>query len=301
MKPQSQRGRFCTIALGTSLIMLMGCATVQMEKVETDKPSYVYPVTGFPLPLGEPSSGEREGVLLRFRPRYDRPLTYNEVAVIFTPDSPTAQHGKRGCQSTMASQRELKFVSPATNASTAYPYVSTVRYGKERGGLTVEQESLIDELGRVTSRTSYPNGLKIEVSRNDPAFPEKRVCIGDTWDQQIETRSTASFVSSVTMQATKWRLSGFAVVRNHRCAVLEGVSSSATDDEKTKVVSRGKSRIVLYFDYQSGVDVEKVIFTSSFSALAVPEHRYGVLPSQEIPEHVFRMEHEGQFVSSLVE
>jgi hypothetical protein len=88
------------------------------------------------------------------------------------------------------------------------------------------------------------------------------------WDasQENETQMTIAGKDSTHRLAnkTKWRLSGFATVRGHRCAVLEGIAQ--TEGKLTGNVeneTRAKNRTVVYFDYRSGISVERIAYTLS--------------------------------------
>jgi hypothetical protein len=58
----------------TGAALLAGCSTPRIEYVKTA--TYEYSTSGFPIPLEQPLPAEQGELLLRYRPHFDKVLTY---------------------------------------------------------------------------------------------------------------------------------------------------------------------------------------------------------------------------------
>jgi hypothetical protein len=142
---------------------------------------------------------------------------------------------------------------------------------------------------RVNEEKVKGGTMVYESFQHSPALPEKPVKIGDFWEQQSESRSRLEYekrdlpeFSMHNLDTTKWRLSGVATVRGHRCVVIEGIREGrrihmgalpkSLGGKPYDSETRTKARIVKYFDHSMGFAVETVTFSFAASQGAAYSH-----------------------------
>jgi len=110
----------------------------------------------------------------------------------------------------------------------------------------------LDPRGRIVQITSTATATN-QTSRaveDTGMFPETPVKTGDTWNQRITNKAT----TQNSGETRKWKLTGFATVRSHRCAVLEYDFQMSHRWESTTATSSTErtGKTVVYFDYHLG-------------------------------------------------
>jgi hypothetical protein len=236
-----------------------------IEYVKT--PTYQYPISGFPIPLEEPTPTERDGLLLRYKPVYGKVLTYEGHQINHGTESGKTDKWR----SDYPTKHQLRFASGSENDLFQVESIFTCTFWSGSSWQTTsvsKDRYTMDVRGRIpphsNERKVQVQGVRIiDEYSNGPDLPEEPVRIGDFWDQQSEQNTTQLFARKFarkddythTRATVKWRLSGFASVRGHRCAVLEAIAEATGT----------KERIVKYFDYSLGLEVETVTFCYSSS------------------------------------
>lgn len=240
--------------------VFVGCANpsdVTFEKTTTH--AFPYATAGFPHPLEEATPAEKEGILLRFKP-VDAVLHYDSLAIGFS-----------GSRRLTITTKQEHYIAKCGDEQRLIYDEKTI-YEKQRTATVFHQ--VIDTCGRAFSMDFYgvnntgpTTTNSMTIIKYDPRFPADPVKAGSLWEQSTQMLFQPKNVPTASQTTTtgKCRLSGFATVRGHRCAVLERLGTADTQNALAV-----RTRVVDYFDYTMGATVER--FT------------YGVTSSQHVDE-----------------
>jgi hypothetical protein len=253
------------ISLLVLLCSLMSCA---MPNIYQAKVSFPVPFGGFSYPPQPPSPEEEGGIVLRYKPYFNETLNYSDQTIHFMRIS-----GDQGQKMVLNHDDSITF-SPAEEKDC---FIKKTIFKCEELSSTASSTYLISSRGNtlkcISEDTSSMVKIKTDSITEDALFPADIVRIGDIWTQnsRIIGSGSALFVEfkSDYIVKIRWRLSGFATVRNRRCAILEGISECANAGTKN-IKIHSKARHVKYFDYKMGVDVESIESSTSVSTIGKP-------------------------------
>jgi hypothetical protein len=254
---------------------------------DSDSPqasSFPRAITGFDYPLEEPLDEETNGILLRLKP-VDHTLIYEDKMVMNMPALRDSRSTLKATQQTTTSRSSRRVTSGSQEGTLIVETTSVhvlddavfkqLQKISKRTGTTPEKTNttrqviVIGTRGQMSSTFSLETNKVINSSstniKSEGEFPEAPVKVGEIWDasQENESQMTIKGKDSThrLVSKTKWRLSGFATVRKHRCAVLEEIGQSEVElTGNVASESRHKDRTVEYFDYSLGVLVERISY-----------------------------------------
>ncbi len=258
-------------------IFLGGCPGIWSDTglpiLKRDKIEFPVPEDGLKYSLATPSNEEEKGILLRYKPQ-PKKLKYNSQFIKFT-----GVVGDEGYKQTQKYSESVRFL-PAPDGTnliregeTKFGMVGGVRMRllvSPRGGCLKSLE--MKPIGFSGITTGLLAGDQFSSFENEASdrFPEEVVNIGQTWTQATRQQGKKSFQTSVIL----WRLMGFTNVRGRRCAVLKGVDMVfGVGDVVYNSISKSRSLhiMVLYFDYERGIDVESFTWGPMVKTLEAPD------------------------------
>ena len=269
----------------TVMVSAGGCPGVWsdsgMPLIIREKVEFPVPADGSKYPLVTPTSEEEKGVLLRCKPE-PRKHKYKTQMIFFTEVV-----GDEGYKQIQKSSEIVRFL-PADDGT------NLIRESEIKSGLTggLRLRSLISPRGGclksletkptgfigLTTRLFAGDQFSSFDNKTSDRFPEEAARIGQTWTQVTQQRGKQSIQESGIL----WQLLGFADVRGRRCAVLQGAETGisrahAGPNLTSKIISRSKT--ILYFDYERGLDIECVKWDSREKTLV----RSIPIPSEDEP------------------
>lgn len=235
-----------------------GCSGVWsdtgMPLVVREKVEFPVPTDSLKYPLTTPTSAEEKGVLLRYKLQPHK-FKYNSQFIRFTEVV-----GDQGYKQTQKSSEIVRYL-PAPDRT------NLIRENQVKFGLVggMRRRSLISPRGGcLKSLDMKPTGFG-SVTAGDPfssfetqssdLFPEDAVRADQTWTQYGQQQAKQFSQASNVI----WQLLGFAQVRGHRCAVLQGTDIGMNVTE-TEIEDRYEHKVIFYFDYERGLDVESIVW-----------------------------------------
>lgn len=257
------------VALAASAVVLGGCATRDTGPGAEQTPAVsLQPATGYAYPLEQPNADEQAGILLRFT--FINALHYRREIL---GDSAV---GKR-------KMGDVDTRSEETYMPTEKPDVFIV---KEPNG-THE----MDSRGRILKYDTSTTNILFRTVEHTGLLPDKPVKVGDTWEEHFVVKSAGRGGTYSGDQSVNWKFVGIAVVRSHRCVVLEGESHESRIREAAQSVTTDRTaREVIYFAPSLGGIVEEVEIYNA-----------DVKPTQAGSSRQLSTKSQGQNILTLVE
>ena len=216
----------------------------------------------------QPNAQEQAGVLLRLKPPPTNILKSREETTMYVLIPKKENQGVQ----VKLNEFQTSFYAPGSQPNT-YRVRSESLVEKQSGAVL---DKLMDEL-EVTDRNEIVKliqGLhdtesgKFKVTQwtRTPVLPEKPVKIGDTWN--YEESMTLVIDPKTDPSQHKFeaqsKLVGFAVVKGHRCAVIE-TEAKQIETERSKILfknrilyNRAKVQETAYLDHETNVRVAAI-------------------------------------------
>ncbi|MCX6904731.1 MAG: hypothetical protein NTW03_14870 [Verrucomicrobia bacterium] len=214
--------------------LLSGCATggggPQSEKT-LDVSSH--PNTGYAYSVEPPNAQEQAGVLLRFT--LTKALRYRRD-VIGSSTTSRAKNASMAEETYMPTEKSDVFIAKTPTGSRA-----------------------MDSRGRILKFLPSTTNTFFQSVDHTGLLPDKPVKVGDTWDEHLVIKTAGRGGSYTADETVTWKYVGIAIVRSHRCVVLEGESSDKRIREGARTVTTDRTaRRVVYFAPLLGGIVELV-------------------------------------------
>lgn len=255
---------FCIV-----LLMFSGCASLQQEP----KKVVFFPVSELlRFEKIEPELYEKEGLKLRIY-QQNKVLKYNDRLQIFTQIT-----GQKGTELNLNNTRKVIF-APGTENDNFYMSTETDSKDlseKSNEKLLMNNRGEIVEFvrGELLSRKGH---IKILSWSRTPIFPEKAVNVGDSWtyDETIQIKLESFWITRKVEGpdkiTVKCKLTGFAEIRGHRCAVIETRIVNSKNETYTALFKTMTLNIKthiseqIFFDYKRGLELGRISKTDSFT------------------------------------
>ncbi len=218
----------------------------------------------FARPTVPPNDEEQQGVLLRYMPQ-QKPINYATEVIMFM---------------NIVYNQATKVTTSSSETVSLYPADDKINLIKEqitdvKGPGSIRHSIVMSPRGATVKVLQIKStglssivGSRTNSLAETELFPEAKTKIGDKWGQTSRAEMTTGRFSKTQLNYTttaQWSLSGFAMVRGHRCAVLEGIlkgkNTRKTQQEQADYADEG--RILKYFDYKRGIDIEFIYSNSS--------------------------------------
>jgi len=259
-------------AVCAAVILLAGCASLDMNL----KPVSFTPYSKLiKFKKVDPDESEKDGVLLRLC-RQDKMIVYTDFMELYTH----INEDDNGLYFSEWKRRKVTF-SPGLSIDDFE--IKTVTESSQLDE-TSENILLMSNRGEILKfvKGGYNNSkgtLKITDWKRSPVFPEKKVKIGDSWkyteEMKLELKSywiTRNVKGPDEIEVVS-RLTGFAEVNGHRCAVIETMAFSNKNESYTALFKTMNLTLRTYitekifFDYKQGIEVGRVTktVTNSFT------------------------------------
>jgi hypothetical protein len=254
------------------ITLFIGCSTLNMERKPVKFTSYNNTIKFKTL---EPDELEKKGVLLRLY-QQNKVLEYLDIVELY------AQIGENDNGIPFKSKKQRKiFYSPGMSIDDFE--IKTETKGEELDEVSVNV-LMLSNRGEILKFIKGEYGTSkgklniIDWSR-EAIFPKEVVHIGDSWSytEKMNIKLNSYWLSRKVNGPDEikvtCRLTGFAEVDGHRCAVIESVAISTKNESYTALFKtmnltiRAHITEKIFFDYKRGLELAKVTktVTSSFS------------------------------------
>ena len=261
-----------TIFLAIIVSVFVGCAGLSVNSQPVDFTSYNKVIKFKTL---EPNELEKKGVLLRLY-QQNKVLKYQEILEMYAK----IDENDEGIPIKSKNTRKIIF-SPGISIDNFEIKTET----KVENSNDISSNTLIlGNRGEIIKFISGEYGssrgkLKINSWTREPIFPEKPVQIGDSWSytEKMNVKLSSYWITRKVNGPDEikvnCRLTGFAEIQGHRCAVIESVAVSTKNESYTALFKtmnltiRAHITEKTFFDYKRGLEMAKLTktVTSSFS------------------------------------
>lgn len=257
-----------------TIIFIAGCATLQMkfEEVRFEEPTKFLEIKN-----SEPTPDETFGIMLRFSKPKNSKLEYLEKTQIFVQIEK-----KEGLPISFTTKNEQIFLDGKAPDSWIVRNISTVEDSPDQKSDTeIEMNSRGEILRFIRGEHMTKDGkLIIQNWTREPIFPDFPVKPGDKWKykESIDAKLDSFWIKreneSPDSAEASCVLEGFADVNGKRCAVISSRIKCVKEEKISAIFKKIQLRVTsfgtekMYFDYNSGYIIGKIVETKHFTISA---------------------------------
>jgi hypothetical protein len=260
------------VAVLAALFLAVGCTSLKMNLKPVSFTPYSKLIKFKKL---EPDEQEKNGILLRLY-QQNKVIVYTDFMELYTH----INEGDNGLYFSEWKRRKMTF-SPGLSIDDFE--INTETESTQLNEVS-ENILLLSNRGEILKfiKGGYNNSkgtLTITDWNRSPIFPENSVKIGDAWKytekMKLELKSywiTRNVTGPDEIEVVA-RLTGFAEINGHRCAVIETMAFSNKNESYTALFKtmnltlRTHITEKIFFDYKKGIEVARVTktVTNSFT------------------------------------
>lgn len=257
------------ILLTMVFFILTGCASLKQEPKEV----VFFPTSGLlKYEKIDPDIYEKGGLKLRIY-QQNKVLKYIDRLQIFTQIT-----GQKGTELNLYKTRKVIF-SPGTSIDN---FLMTTETDSKDLSETSNEQLLMSNRGEILKfirgeHLSRKGHIKILSWSRTPIFPENAIKTGDSWtyEETIQIKLESFWITRKVEGPEKikvnCKLTGFAEVRGHRCAIIESRIVNSKNESYTALFKTMTLNInthlreQIFFDYKRGLELGRISKTDSFT------------------------------------